>query len=405
MNKLLRFNWLMFGAMTVLIVLGVMSIWSAGNAREAIFHDMWKNHLGSALTGLAIYFALAFTDYRYTVRIASPFAYGLSLIFLVAVLFLGSTVYGGRRWLWFFQPSEVAKLCTIMFLASVVTWDSDDTVGRPAISDAADGEGKPSDGRHARKGFGLFAASCVVAGIPALLILVEPDLGTTLALFPAVIAMLVAGGVWRKGLFTALAISAVAASLVLGAVWEAEKPGQSDEKRTQILRHVPLKPHQVQRVKTFLFPESDPTGSGYTLRQSLIAIGSGGVIGKGIGKGEANRLKYLPPSISMNDFIFCVYAEETGYIGSLAMLSLFALLCTSGAWIAWRSRDPCGRVLAIGVTTLIFAHAYINIGMGVGLLPITGLPLPFISSGRTFLLVVMAGLGLVQSVAIHGNEE
>ena len=215
--------------------------------------------------------------------------------------------------------------------------------------------------------------------------------------------MLIVAGVWRKGLFTVLAMAAVGASLVLGAVWEAEKPGQSEERRAQILRCVPLKPHQVQRVKTFLFPESDPTGSGYTLRQSLIAIGSGGINGKGIGKGEANRLKYLPPSISMNDFIFCVYAEETGYVGSCAMLGLFALLCGCGAWIALRSRDACGRVLAIGITTLVFAHAYINIGMGVGLLPITGLPLPFISSGRTFLLVVMAGLGLVQSVAIHSN--
>ena len=393
----------MFGAMIVLIVLGVMSIWSAGNAREAMFHGMWKNHLGSALTGLAVYFALAFTDYRYTVRIGSPFAYGVSLILLVAVLFLGDTVYGGRRWLWFFQPSEIAKLCTIMFLASVVTWDSDDTDKPAAIRDIEDGESGEDGSRRTSKGFGLFAVACAVAGIPALLIVVEPDLGTTLALVPAVTVMLIVAGVWRKGLFTALAMAAVAASLVLGAVWEAEKPGQSEERRAQILRHVPLKPHQVQRVKTFLFPESDPTGSGYTLRQSLIAIGSGGINGKGIGKGEANRLKYLPPSISMNDFIFCVYAEETGYVGSCAMLGLFALLCGCGAWIAWRSRDACGRVLAIGITTLIFAHAYINIGMGVGLLPITGLPLPFISSGRTFLLVVMAGLGLVQSVAIHSS--
>ena len=96
--------------------------------------------------------------------------------------------------------------------------------------------------------------------------------------------------------------------------------------------------------------------------------------------------------------------SETGYVGSLALLALFAVLCLSGAWIGWRSRDGCGRVLALGVTTLIFAHAYINIAMDVGLLPITGLPLPFMSSGRTFLLVVMAGLGLVQSVAIHSQE-
>ena len=402
MKRFLRFNWLMFGAMMVLIVLGAMSIWSAGNAREAIFHGMWKNHVTSAFMGLVIYFALAFTDYRYTVRIGSPFAYGISLILLVAVLFLGDTVYGGKRWLWFFQPSEIAKLCTIMFLATLVTWDDDDAgVRLTKLDDDDDGEGVVSRGPAVKKGLGLFALAGAAAGIPALLILAEPDLGTTLALVPAVIVMLIVAGVWRKGLFTALAIAAVGVSLVLGAVWEAEKPGQDEEKRAAILRHVPLKPHQVQRVKTFLFPESDPMGAGYNLRQSLIAIGSGGVTGKGIGKGETNRLKYLPPSVSMNDFIFCVYAEETGYVGSLALLALFSVLCLSGAWIGWRSRDACGRVLALGVTTLIFAHAYINIAMDVGLLPITGLPLPFMSSGRTFLLVVMAGLGLVQSVAVH----
>lgn len=404
MRKLLRLNWLMFACMIALIVLGTMSIWSAGNAREVIFHDMWQNHLTSAFMGLVIYFLLAFTDYRWTVRIGSPFAYGVSIILLVAVLFLGDTVYGGRRWLWFFQPSEIAKLCTIMFLASLVTWDDDDGVRLTKFDDDDDDEGSITSGGGAAKGFGLFALAGAVAGVPALLILAEPDLGTTLALAPAVIVMLVVAGVWRKGLFTAMAIAAVGVSLVLGAVWEAEKPGQSEERREAILRHVPLKKHQVQRVKTFLFPESDPMGAGYNLRQSLIAIGSGGVTGKGFGKGETNRLKYLPPSVSMNDFIFCVYAEETGYVGSLTLLVLFSALCLSGAWIGWRCRDGCGRVLALGVTALIFAHAYINIAMDVGLLPITGLPLPFMSSGRTFLLVVMAGLGLVQSVAIHSDK-
>lgn len=401
MQKLLRFNWLMFAAMIVLIALGTLSIWSAGNAREAIFHGMWKNHLTSAFLGLAVYFALAFTDYRYTIRIASPFAYAISLVLLVVVLFAGSEVYGGKRWLWFFQPSEIAKLCTIMFLASIVTWDEDGDAGIVGVEGGDGAASHDTGSTRAKKGLGMFAIAGAVAGIPALLILAEPDLGTTLALVPAVIVMLVVAGVWRKGLFTVLAIGAVAVSLVLGAVWEAEKPGQDEERRAAILRHVPLKKHQVQRVKTFLFPESDPMGAGYNLRQSLIAIASGGATGKGVGKGETNRLKYLPPSVSMNDFIFCVYAEETGYAGSLALLALFSVLCLSGAWIGWRCPDPCGRVLALGVTTLIFAHSYINIAMDVGLLPITGLPLPFMSSGRTFLLVVMAGLGLVQSVSVH----
>jgi rod shape determining protein RodA len=145
-------------------------------------------------------------------------------------------------------------------------------------------------------------------------------------------------------------------------------------------------------------------GAGYNLRQAKISIGSGGFSGKGFGKGETNHLKYLPQSISMNDFIFCVYAEETGFVGSLALLMLFGGLLIPAAWVAFVARDARGRLLALGISALVFAHVYINIAMSIGLVPITGLPLPFISSGRTFLLTVMAGLGLIQSVSIHREE-
>ena len=128
-------------------------------------------------------------------------------------------------------------------------------------------------------------------------------------------------------------------------------------------------------------------------------------LGKGLGKGETNHLKYLPQAISMNDFIFCVYAEEMGFVGSLALLFLFGCLLVPCCWVAFVSTDGRGRLLTIGVSTLVFAHVYINIAMSIGLVPITGLPLPFISSGRTFLLTVMAGLGLVQSVSMHREEK
>jgi rod shape determining protein RodA len=241
-------------------------------------------------------------------------------------------------------------------------------------------------------------------GVPAVLILAEPDLGTTLTLVPAAVVMMFTAGVWRKGLVVMLAAVGVAAVLVLGAVYEAEKPGVTRERREKILRYVPLKDHQVSRVKVFLFPESDLLGAGYNLRQAKISIGSGGFSGKGIGRGETNHLKYLPQAISMNDFIFCVWAEETGYVGSLALLGLFALLLLPGCFIAASAADERGRLLALGVVTLVFAHVYINIAMSIGLVPITGLPLPFISAGRTFLVTVMAGLGLTQSVAIYGRD-
>jgi rod shape determining protein RodA len=158
-------------------------------------------------------------------------------------------------------------------------------------------------------------------------------------------------------------------------------------------------------VKVFLFPQEDLMGAGYNLRQAKISIGSGGFSGKGLGKGETNHLKYLPQAISMNDFIFCVYAEETGFIGSMVLLVLFGAFLVPAAWVAFVSRDVRGRLLALGIATLVFAHVYVNIAMSIGLVPITGLPLPFISYGRTFLLTMMAGAGLIQSVSIHREEK
>lgn len=397
-EKILRFNWALFLPMIALIAIGTVAIWSSGNAREEIFHVMWKNHVSSAVFALAIYFALSFTDWRPLVRWWAPPAYAISLLMLVAVLAAGSTVYGGRRWLWFFQPSEIGKLCVLMMLAYLIMiWRDARYASAPLAMEKGEDE-------RSRGTFGIFAVASAVAGIPSLLILAEPDLGTTLALIPAVIVMLVAAGIWRKGLFTLLAVGGVGISLVLGAVYEAEKPGQTQEQREAILKFVPLKPHQVRRVESFLFPEMDPMGAGYNGRQALLAIASGSLRGRGIGKGETNRLKYLPPSVSMNDFIFCVWAEETGFAGCVVLISLFAVLCSAGAWTAWKAREVESRSLALGITTLIFAHAYINIAMGLGMLPITGLPLPFISSGRTFLVTAVSGLGIVQSISIHKEE-
>lgn len=377
--KARNFNWIMFGAMLVLIGIGTVAIWSAGNARaEVVFHGMWVNNLVTAIVGLGLYFAFALSDYRKTLEYFSLPAYALGIVLLTAVLVFGDLRFGGRRWLFGFQPSEISKLFVLAMMAEVF--------GRET---------------RRRSSFGGFALALAIVGVPSLLILAEPDLGTTLTLVPATILMMFVARVWRKGLVIVAAVGAIAAMAVLGAVYEAERPGTSAGRKAKILRVLPLKDHQVKRVKVFLFPDSDPTGSGYTLRQAKITIGSGGYSGKGIGKGEANHLKYLPQSISMNDFIFCVYAEETGFVGSMILLALFAALLLPCCYVAFVARDARGRLLALGVGTLVFAHVYINIAMSIGLVPITGLPLPFISSGRTFLVTVMCALGLVQSVSLH----
>ena len=377
-DKLARLNWLMLSATVALVTVGTVVVYSAGNARtEAFFHGLWISHLTTALIGLAIYMALAFTDYRRLLAFASVPAYAAAIVMLTAVLVVGTDRFGGRRWLFFFQPSEISKLCVILFLAAVA----------PRL-----------------KGFRGFCIAAAVIGFPLLLILLEPDLGTALTLVPACAVILFVARVWRRGLVVAAGAGLLLSALILGAVGVAERPGVVSERRERIMRYVPLRAHQVKRIRTFLYPDEDRTGAGYTLRQAKIAIGSGGFAGKGIGKGESNHLRYLPPAISINDFIFCVYAEETGFVGSVVLLGLFALLLVPSGWIAYRCNDAGGRLLALGIPTLIFAHVFVNIGMSVGLVPITGVPLPFISSGRTFLVTVLAGLGLIQSVSVYGKE-
>ena len=382
---LARFSWTMFAAMVLLVACGTIAIKSAGNARaDVFFHTMWKSNLHTAAIGFAVYLVFSFVDYRRLLKWCATPAYVAAVAMLVAVLVFGTSRFGGRRWLWFFQPSEVSKICVIMLVARLAA--------------------------SARLAFGLakdrfpgFLLLSLVVALPTALVLLEPDLGTALVLVPAVVLMFFTGGVWRTGLVALLAAGAVSAALVLGAVHEAEKPGVTPERREAILRFVPLREHQVKRVKVFLFPDNDIHDTGYTLRQAMISIGSGGFSGKGIGKGESNHLKYLPQAISMNDFIFCVWAEETGFVGSVALIALFALVVMPGVLVAYRSEDDAGRLLALGVTTLFFAHVFINVAMSLGVVPITGLPLPFISSGRTFLVTMMASLGLVQSVSIYGR--
>ncbi len=384
---LLRFNWLSFASMMILIAIGAMALASAGEARgTAVFAGKWKSMLGTAAFGLVLYFVLAFTDYRKLFRYISIPSYGAAVFLLVLVLLFGTEQFGGKRWLWFFQPSEISKLCVMMFLANLF--------------------GSGEDLFRGHYGFRGFLIAAVAVAVPCLLILMEPDLGTTLTLVPAILVILLAAGVWRKGLVIFLAAGCVAATSVLAAVYEAERPGVSEERRAAVLKYVPLRPHQVERVKTFLFPETDANDSGYNLRQSKMTIGAGGFSGKGYGKGESIRRDLLPSMGIMNDFIFCVWAEEMGYLkGSLLLVFLFAVLCLSTAWTAVVAGDKRGRIFALGVATLLFAHVYINMGMCIGLVPITGLPLPFLSLGRTFLITIMCALGIVQSISLHREDE
>lgn len=382
LGRILKFNWLTFLSMLTLAVIGVVFIKSAGEARTiTALQGAWRVHAATAFLGLIVYFTLAFLDYRKILDLFATPYYLVSLILLMAVLAFGAEVYGGKRWLWFFQPSEIAKPAVIFMVAK--------TFGR------AD---RPTNG------FRDLLYGMVLLAVPAFLILAEPDMGTALVLAPTVIAMLLCARVCLKVLIPLLLTGLMSAGLILGAVHKAETTTDL-ELRDKIYKCLPLKNHQRARLRTFLNPDADPYGSGWNLRQSMISIGSGSIAGKGIGKGEQKSLQYLPPSVSMNDFIFCVLAEETGFVGTATTLGLFTVLLLSGLWTAVRSNDDRGRLVVIGVMTLIFVHIYINIAMSIGLMPITGLPLPFISAGKTFLVTLLAALGIVQSISLHREEK
>ncbi len=378
-DKLRRMDGALTACALALVVTGTVFIWSAGSARQsAALQSLWITHATTAVFGLALYAAFALIDYRKLLDYFAAPLYGGALALLVAVLAVGSEVYGGKRWLWFFQPSETAKFAVILFLAHVF-------------------------GRAGRESFKWFALGAAALGVPALLILAEPDLGTALVLVPAGLAMLLAARVWTKGLVTLLLAGLLAAGAVLGTVFIAEQTPDA-EKRAKIYACLPLRDHQLKRLRVFLFPDRDLRGAGYNLRQAQISIGSGSVWGKGLRKGSQKTLGYLPPSVSMNDFIFAVLAEEAGFAGTLTMLALFLGLLLALMRSAFRATDDRGRLVGVGVGTLVFCHLYVNVAMSIGLMPITGLPLPFISAGRTFLVVLLASLGVVQSVNVHRTE-
>ncbi len=382
LRRFRNLNPLLLACMAGLIVIGVLFVYSACSVREdPELRMLYMRHAEVGVAGLAAYLLLAWFNYRSIFR-WSWLVYAVCLLLLVLVLvpFIGEEKMGARRWLFGIQPSEPAKLAIIMILA----W----LYGR----------------RGAGRGAGTFLLTALLAGVPAVLILLQPDLGTAMVLVPTVLAMLFAARVAPRIYWACVAAGLAAALLIMGAVYAAERAPMPPERREALLRATCLRPHQIQRLQVFLFPDKDLHGRGYNRRQSAIAVGSGGRWGKGYLKGEQYMLGYLPPSVSSNDFIFAVLAEEAGFAGSLTVLLLFLGLLWPGLWVASRCQDDTGRLFCVGVVTLIFSHMFINIAMTIGIMPITGLPLPFISYGRTFMLTMMVALGLVQSVSVHGRE-
>jgi len=292
-----------------------------------------------------------------TLRRWSPWLYGLGLAMLVAVLVFGEVGKGAQRWLDLgivrFQPSEMVKLAVPLMIA----WYLAEKPLPP--------------------GWRRLLVAAVLIVVPVLLIAKQPDLGTSLLVASAgIFALFLAGISWR--LIAGLSVAAAAAAPV---VWYL------------------MRDYQRQRVLTFLDPEKDPLGAGYHIIQSKIAIGSGGLYGKGWLNGTQSQLDFLPERHT--DFIFAVLSEEFGLIGVLMLLALYLFVIMRGLYIATRAQDTFTRLLAGSLTLVFFVYLFVNTGMVSGLLPVVGVPLPLVSYGGTSLVTLMAGFGILMSIHTH----
>ncbi len=378
-----RLNAVLLFATIALVAMGVAFVKSACSVRSNVsLQSLYLDHLGFACFGLVLALVVAFWDYRQWIKL-TPWAYAglLGLLVLVLIPGVGTKIMGARRWLFGIQPSEPAKIVVVMMLAYML-----------------------GEHRERLQGItGLLKCGAVVL-VPTVLILMEPDLGTSLVLMPTAFAMLLAAQVCPKLLLSGLVAFAGVLVVILTLIYLAGRPGVDPQTSARYISWTGLREHQVKRVEVFLNPDKDIYGSGYNARQAEIAVGSGGLWGKGYLNGAQNLLGYLPASVSVNDFIFPVLAEEAGFGGAVVLLSLYVIgLFLPMAFVGARCKDNVGKLLCIGMSVLIFCHIFVNIGMTVRLVPITGLPLPFISYGGTFMLTMLLAVGIVQSVAVHGR--
>jgi rod shape determining protein RodA len=386
-----RYDWLTPVAMGLLCIIGVMFIFSAQLERHG---GAWKAQIVFLTVAAAVYVVVSLIDYRFWLGVAH-WIYGLCMVPLVLVLIpgVGDSQYGAQRWLDFgvfkYQPSETAKIAVLLMSASILARSQIGTV---------------------RDSLGALAKLALAAGFPIILILWQPDLKSAIVLPPMLFAMLYVSRLSLRFFAVALGAFAVLVGVVAADVYGyknfMEKNGysyQSSEKRDLYNKHswLPLRGYQRNRILTFAAPaiiDKRGTESAYNLNQSLISVGSGELTGKGWKKGTQAQLGYLPPAVSHNDFIVSVIAEETGFLGSLTVLSLFGVVLFNSIRIAGLARDRFGTLICIGVTMIFVVHVFVNIAMSIGLVPITGIPLPFISYGGSFVLSCCLLQGLVQSV-------
>ena len=336
--------------------LGVLQIYSA--TRETIWKDAWWKQIIWIAAGLLLMWVVTNIDYH-TLLGQVYLLYGLSIVTLISVFLIGTKVFGSRRWIpvgggFKLQVSEFVKLVIILLVARFMTELKRDDL----------------DWRDLLKIGGL-------VGLPMLLVMKQPDLGTALTYLPVLaVGILLAGLRWQY-----LAVLGVALALTLPVGWHF------------------LQDYQKARLTTFIDPARDPRGQGYQVIQSKIAVGAGGMWGKGVTRGTQTQLQFLP--VPHTDFIFSAFSEEHGFVGVVVVLGLYFLLLMQIVQNAQTAPDRAGMYICMGVCTLLLFHVLVNVGMVVGRMPVTGIPLPLMSAGGSHILSVFLMLGLVNNVRLR----
>jgi cell division protein FtsW len=344
-----------------LVAFGLVMVYSATSASAALGNgdpmSYLKRQAAYALIGLVFMIVASRFDYHRFRYLAPPFLL-VALVLCTAVLALGPAINGARRWFVFgpasFQPSELAKLALCLFASAYLAR------------------------RRAPRTLGeLFKPLGLLTGVFCALIVIEPDLGTTITLCGMMLAILLVAGVPTRLLLTATLAATAVGTL---AIW--------------------FEPYRRARFFSFLNPWSDAQGSGFQIVQATIGIGSGGVTGVGLGQG-VGKVSYLPEAHT--DMIFAVIGEELGLVGSTFVIAAFAALALVGFRIALRCPDRFGKLLATGITALVCGQAAINLAATLGIAPLTGIPLPFVSYGGSSLVVLLAGMGVLLNIAVNGK--
>ena len=354
-EKLLAMNWVFVLLISALASVGAAALYSvAGGSLEP-----WaENHVIRYCLGLGLLFAVALIDIRVWVRLAYP-VYVLALVLLILVPFLGVDSSGAQRWLKVgaitIQPAELMKVALVLALARYYEW-------LPA--------------KHISNPLALIVPVAMI-GVPVALVVLQPDLGTAV-LFAAVGGglLFLAGASW---IYFVFGITGVLVALPF--VWNS------------------LHGYQKTRVMTFIDPDKDILGAGYHILQSKIALGSGGIMGKGYMRGTQSQLNFLPEKHT--DFIFTMFAEEMGFVGSMSLLTLYLIVLMAIIYMALRCHTQFARLVAAGVGITMFVYVFINVAMVMGLVPVVGVPLPLVSYGGTSMITLMFGFGLVLNAHLH----